>query len=121
MNILPEETFKQLYEEDSVPLLDNAEVTLIMYNKTEEKPIGRKRVRVVNPKDGKKNSVEFVAVTGNSRSLLGLQASEQMNLISIIKKNILTVQTQSSLQDEAIIYTHFSNFFVCLFSDKLKK
>ena len=48
VNILPEETFKQLYGEDSVPLLDNAEVTLIMYNKTEEKPLGKKRVRVVS-------------------------------------------------------------------------
>ena len=42
VNIIPEETFKQLYGKDSVPLLDNAEVTLIMYNKTEEKPLGRK-------------------------------------------------------------------------------
>ena len=41
VNIIPEETFKQLYGDDSVPVLDNAEVTLIMYNKTEEKPLAR--------------------------------------------------------------------------------
>ena len=102
VNILPEETFKQLYGEDSVPLLDNAEVTLIMYNKTEEKPLGKKRVRVVNPKNGKKYSVEFVVVKGKCKPLLGLRASEQMNLISVINENILTVQTQASLQDTAI-------------------
>ena len=101
VNILPEETFKQLYGEDSVPLLDNAEVTLIMYNKTEEKPLGKKRVRVVNPKNGKKYSVEFVVVKGNCKPLLGLRASEQMNLISVINENILSVQTQASLQDKA--------------------
>ena len=44
VNILPEETFKQLYDKDSVPLLDNTEVALLMYNKTEVKPLGKKRV-----------------------------------------------------------------------------
>jgi len=101
VNILPEETFKQLYGEDGVSLLDDAEVTLIRYNKTEEKPLGKKRVRVVNPKNGKKYSVEFVVVKGNCKPLLGLRASEQMNLISVINENILSVQTQVPLQDEA--------------------
>ena len=101
VNIIPEETFKQLYGEDSVPLLDNAEVTLIMYNKTEEKPLGKKRVRVVNPKNGKKYSMEFVVVKGNCKPLLGLRAKEQMNLISMINENILSVQTQVSLQNKA--------------------
>lgn len=100
VNILPEETFKQPYGEDSVPLLDNTEVTLIMYNKT-EKPLGKKRVRVVNPKKGKKYSVEFVVVKGNCKPLLGLRVSEQMNLISVINENILSVQTQASLQNKA--------------------
>ena len=101
VNILPEETFKQLFGKDSVPLLDNAEVTLLMYNKTEVKPLGKKRVRVVNPKNGKRYSVEFMVTKGNSRPLLGLRASEQMNLISVIKQNIMTVQTQPPLQDKA--------------------
>ena len=40
-NILPEESFKEVYGEDSLSLLDNAEVTLVIYNKTEEKPIDK--------------------------------------------------------------------------------
>lgn len=112
VNILPEETFKQLYGEDREPLQDYAEVILIMYNKTGEKPIGKKRVRVVNPKNGKKYGMEFVVVVGNSRSLLGLRASEQMNLISVIKQNISTVQTQSSLQDEARALTALTKEYI---------
>ena len=72
-----------------------------MYNKSEEKPLGKKRVRVVNP-NGKKYSVEFIVVKGKCKPLLGLRASEQMNLISVINENILTVQKQASLQDKAI-------------------
>ena len=45
--------------------------------------------------------MEFIVIKGNSRLLLGLRASEQMNLISVIKQNIMTVQTQPPLQDKA--------------------
>ena len=76
VNNLPEETYKDIYGEDSIALLDKAEVTLLVYNKTEEKPLGKKRVRIVNPKNW------------------GLRASEQMKLISVIKPNILAVQVQ---------------------------
>ena len=41
VSLLPEESFKEVNGEDSRPLLDNAEVTLALYNKTEEKPIGK--------------------------------------------------------------------------------
>jgi len=49
VNILPEVPFKEVYGEDSLPLLDNSEVTPAMYNKTEEKPIGKKHVQVETP------------------------------------------------------------------------
>ena len=91
VNILAEESFKEVYDEDSLPLLDNAEVTLVMYNKTEEKPIGKKRVQVVNPRNGRKYNVEFVAVKGKGKPLLGLRASEQMQLISVVRQSIMAI------------------------------
>ena len=83
-----------VYGEDSLPLLDNAEVTLVVYNKTEEKPIGKKRVQVVNPRNGRKYSVEFVVVKGKGKLLLGLRASEQMQLISVVRQNIVAIQSE---------------------------
>ena len=47
MNILPEESFKEVYGEGSLSLLDYASVTLVMYNKTEEKPIGKKQYNTI--------------------------------------------------------------------------
>ena len=64
VNIVPEKSFKEVYGEDSLPLLDNAEVILVRYNKTEEKPIGKKRIQVVKPRNGRKYSVEFLVVKG---------------------------------------------------------
>ena len=108
VNILPEETYKHIYGEDSLALLDKAEVTLLMYNKTEVKPLGKKRVRIVNPKNSKKYSVEFVVIKGSSKPLLGLRASEQMKLISVIKQNILAVQVQEPVRDKSNITTHLT-------------
>jgi len=51
-----------------------------MYNKTEGKPVGEKRVQVVHPRNGRKYSVEFVVVMGKGKPLLGLRASEQIHL-----------------------------------------
>lgn len=101
VNFLPEENFKQLYGKDSEPLLYNANVTLLVYNKGEVKPLGKKRVWVMNPKNGKSYSVEFTVIKSSSRPLLGLEASEQINVISAIKQNIMTVQTQEPLEDKA--------------------
>ena len=53
VNILPEESFKEVFGEGSLSLLDNADATLVMCNKT-EKPIGKKHVQVVNPRNRRK-------------------------------------------------------------------
>ena len=100
VNILPEESFKEVYGEGSLSLLDNADITLVMYNKTEEKPIGKKRVQVVNPRNGRKYSVEFVVAQGKGKPLLGLRASEQMQLISVVQQNIMAIQSEEPLQSK---------------------
>ena len=105
VNILPEESFKEVYGKDSLSLLDNAEVTLVMYNKTEEKPIGKKRVQVVNPRNGRKYSVEFVVVKGKGKPLLGLRASEQMQLISVVRQNIMAIQSEEPSQSKTPLTT----------------
>ena len=68
VNILPEESFKDVYGKGSLSLLDNAEVTLVMYNKTEEESMGKKRVQA-EPQKWKKYSVEFVVVKGKGKPL----------------------------------------------------
>ena len=104
VNILPEASFEEVYEEGSLSLLDNADVTLVMYNRTEEKPIGKKRVQVVNPRNGRKYSVQFVVVKGKGKPLLGLRASEQMQLISVVRQN-MTIQSEEPSQSKPPLTT----------------
>lgn len=80
VNIVPEESFKEVYGEGSLSLLDNADVTLVMYNRIEEKPIGKKGTQVMNPRNGRKYSVEFVVVKGKGKPQLGLEPASKCNL-----------------------------------------
>ena len=42
------------------------------------KTLGKKRFEVVNPKNKRKYSIEFLIVTGACKSILGLKLSEHL-------------------------------------------
>ncbi|CAH3013853.1 unnamed protein product [Porites evermanni] len=65
-----------------------------------EKPIGKKRVQVVNPRNGRKYSVEFVVVKGIGKPLLGSRTNEQMQLISVVRQNIMPIQFEEPSQSK---------------------
>jgi hypothetical protein len=65
------------YGQDSSVSLENTDTNLVMYNKSEEKTLGKKRVRIVNPKNGKKYSAEFLVTNGVSRPLLASQRMQR--------------------------------------------
>ena len=62
-----------------------------MYNQSEVKPLGKKRFKVVNPKNNKKYSIEFHLVRGECKSILGLTASEHLQLLTVNSQNIFSV------------------------------
>ena len=68
--------------------------TLLMWNKTQVKPIGITRLVIKNAKTGKKYSVEFVIVEKNLTPLLGAKAAQQMKLITVNKENFVSVTRQ---------------------------
>ena len=65
--------------------------TLVMWNGTKVKPAGTCRINIRNSKTGKKYSVEFVIVNEDFTPLVGLQAIEKMNLLSIHRDNFKVV------------------------------
>ena len=102
VNVISQNDYSEAYGKESLLSLETTNATLVMFNKSEEKPLGKKRVRVVNPKNGKKYSVEFVVVKGSCTSLLGAKASQQMGLLSVNRNNILAIETQSAEKVESI-------------------
>ena len=95
VNILSEQTFAALFGSDQLNDLQECKSTLVMYHRSEQKPIRRKRVRVINPKNNRDYSVEFLILKGNYRSLLGLRASQQMQLVTLNRQNNLAIESSS--------------------------
>ena len=70
--------------------------TLLMYNKAEVKPIGRKKMRVLNLKNNNMFTVEFIIVKGQCKSFLELKTSEELELLPVNRQNILLVTAKST-------------------------
>ena len=61
-----------------------------MWNGTEMKPLGTTRLKVTNPKTGKKYSIEFVVVTDDLTPLLGARTAQQMELITVHEDHFIS-------------------------------
>ena len=62
--------------------------TLAMFNKTETKPAGKRKITIVNTKNKKWYNLEFVVVNGNVQPILGSEAIQRMKLSTVNKVNI---------------------------------
>ena len=65
--------------------------TLQMWNGKELKPLGTTRLKVTNPKTGKKYSTEFVVVPDDLTPLLGARTAQQMELITVHEDHFVSV------------------------------
>lgn len=65
-------------------------MTLVMYNKSETKPLGKRRLTLRNPQNKKKYTIEFVIVGGTELNpILGVSAIQAMKLITINEENFV--------------------------------
>ena len=99
VNALPKELVPE-----NVKMQPIENLQLEMWNHSALKPIGKCRIIVKNPKNGKKYNIEFIVVSENFNPLLGKRASEQMKFITINYDNISAVQNQSSNVDIFKLY-----------------
>ena len=107
VNLLP---IKYIRNREIVP----CDRTLVMWNGTKMKPAGTCRINIRNSKTGKKYSVEFVIVNEDLTALLGLQATEKMNLLSIHRDNFKVVNIVRFTSKDDVIAKYPD-----LFDDKL--
>ena len=74
--------------------------TFCMWNKTNVDPLGETELTVKNPRNGETKSVHFVVVHNSFQSLLGLETSVEMGLITLNKDCfIATVGCQGTVGD----------------------
>ena len=96
---MTDETVLKLCGQNGLSELEETPVTLVMYNQSQVKPLGKKRFKVVHPKNNKKYSTEFHLVRGDCKSILGSRASEHLQLLTVNSQNILSVES-SGLEEK---------------------
>jgi hypothetical protein len=83
VNVLPIKDYEKLFNDKELVQLKPSNQTLVMFNKTETKPAGKRKITIVNPKNKKWYTLEFVVVNGNVQPILGSEAIQQMKLITV--------------------------------------
>ena len=89
--------------------LEKSNTMLTMYNKTALKPIGKCRIIMRNPTNGKKYNVLFEIVKEDLMPLLCRKAAERMQLITINYDKF--AQIHGVVQDSAKLYTEYKPVF----------
>ena len=93
--------------------LESCNTTLLMYNKSEVKPIGRKKMGVLNPKNNNMYTVEIIIVKRQCKSILGLETCKELELLTVNRQDISLVTSQSNTQgfSEQDIVNSYSDVF----------
>ena len=95
VNVVSSTTLSQLFKKSVEKKMVKTKTTLVTYDGSEIKPIGKVRLQVINPKNRKKYSIEFMVVREGCKSIMGARASQQMQLLVVNTKNILLLNTRS--------------------------
>ncbi|KAK3084785.1 hypothetical protein FSP39_018986 [Pinctada imbricata] len=110
VNVINESLYKSLYRDDNLSGLRKDDMTLVMFNKTEVKPTGTRRVSVRNPKNRKKYSIEMVVVPGNLKPILGSKVIQGMKMITVNQENIAAVESTDVLERFTDVFQGLGKF-----------
>ena len=94
----------------------DAEITqtskvLSMYNGTTVKPIGHCKVKMTNPKNGRRNLVNFEVLPHSSTLILGSKAIQQMELIKVLQENIKSVHVEQAVVTKESLLEQYPQVF----------
>ena len=81
VNVLLEYLFRQCVCEKEHVEIEKSFQTLDMFNGTETKPLGKKRLTLIYPQNNNKYTVEFVIVKVDVKPILGARAIQHMKLV----------------------------------------
>ena len=74
--------------------LEHTKSVLVMYNKSQLRPMGKCKVKLRNPRNQKLYRLEFLVVNAEGAvPLLGRRASEAMKLIKVHYENIMAIDS----------------------------
>ena len=88
VNPMPVNIYK-IFLDPQLERLEQSQATLIMFNNSKLKPLGRVQVETVNPKNNDCFVIEYTVVPQDYRSVFDAQSIQQFRLMTINVDNIM--------------------------------
>ena len=102
VNILPADIYQKVYNDPNMTRLQKTQTTLVMFNKSELKPLGCIKVETLNPKNEQCFLTEYTVVSNGHTALLGAQSIQQFGLITVNTDNIMSVSDAIPAQPDVV-------------------
>lgn len=102
VNILPADIYQQVFNDPRMERLQPTQTTLVMFNKSELKPLGCTKVETFNPKNGQCFLTEYTVVPTGHTALLGAESVQQFGLIVINTDNIMSLSNEIPTQPDLV-------------------
>lgn len=91
VNILPKHIYTKHCDDPTGTNLRKSNMTLVMFNKSETKTLGKVRLSVRNPRNQKKHNLEFEIVEGKQlHAILEKKGIQVMDLFTVNHKEFLS-------------------------------
>ncbi len=110
VNILPIDVYKKAVHDSQGTQLQSSKATLVMFNKSELKPLGSIKLETVNPRNNQVMCIEFVVVSEGHMPILGVPAIQQFGLMTVNSSNIMHIN-ELSIKDHDSLVDEFGDVF----------
>ena len=97
VNIISEDDYKAIYGDYKVKHLQKSTSKLVMYNKTEIRSLGKRKLKIINPINDKSYYLEFFVVEGKSKPLLGAAALQEIELIFVNRECVQGIEDKNTV------------------------
>ena len=112
VNILPLNLYRKIFKDSKFKQLEAMQNTLVMFNKSEMKVLGKFKTETINPKNQKRYGIEYVVADQDHKPLLGFETIQMLKLMTVNTDNVLTVNNQPKILTEAEVTTVYKDVFV---------
>ena len=112
VNILPADIYQRINDDPQMRKLQKSHTTLVMFNKSEMRPLGHVKLKTVNPKNEQCFLVEYTVVPEGHTALLGAELIQQFDLITLNTDNILSVSDTTTTTELPDVVKEFEDVFL---------
>ena len=85
---------QQIYRDPQMTRLQPSHTNLVMFNKSELRPLGRVKVETLNPKNEQCLLTEYTVVLSGHTALLGAETVQQFGLITVNSDKIMSLSDE---------------------------